>query len=296
MESPYHFELILSILGREWTFEGFSRRIASLSGPLDTLQLLTLLCLERGINPREFNIAVISSSGWQMTAHWRLLLSRNWQAQIQDVYGISEAPGMFATLCEKCSHYHFSPLSVVEILGLDSDEPVVRGIGRVVVTCLLPLASSQPIIRYDTGDVVNVVGECGSERFVFDYVGRRAKLIYAEGAGGRYPILSPLQVTEALDDLPDVAVYENTRAARLGLRQAFGWPRFVLRDAADRCPRTVELTVELRWPPDQFPDAAQELSKMLYTRIMACSSALAESIEHGTVDLAIDLVRPGTLP
>jgi phenylacetate-coenzyme A ligase PaaK-like adenylate-forming protein len=234
LENPYHFELILSILRREWNFPGFSKRVVSLSGPLDVLQLLTLLCIERHIDPAEFRIGLITSSGWQMTSRWHRLLESYWGANIQDVYGLSEAPGMYATRCMVCSHYHFSPLSVIEVLRLDRDELVTTGIGRVVVTCLLPVAHAQPIIRYDTEEVIDIVDECDRQGLSFEYLGRRSKLILLEGANGFFPILSPLIVTEVLDSMPDVAFNENTKAKQLGLRAGFGWPRYFVRQERDQ--------------------------------------------------------------
>jgi len=295
MENPYHFELILSILRREWSFPGFSKRVASLSGPLDALQLLTLLCKERRIDPSEFEIGLVSSSGWQMTSRWRRLLESYWHADVQDVYGLSEAPGMYATRCVVCSHYHFSPLSVIEVLRLDNNEPVTTGIGRVVVTCLLPVARAQPIIRYDTGDVIDVVGECDHHGLSFEYVGRRSKLILLEGANGLYPILSPLIVTEVLDSMPDVATRENTKAKQLDLRVGFGWPRYILRHETDQFGLHVNLAVELRWSPTQYPEAAQEFQDVLRRRIFEASPALTLAVEQGAVRFEVYLAEPGAV-
>jgi hypothetical protein len=295
MENPYHFELILSILRREWSFPGFSKQVASLAGTLDALQLLTLLCIERNVDPTEFGIKLISSSGWQMTSRWRGLLEHYWNAEVQDVYGVSEAPGMFATRCAACSHYHFSPLSVIEILRLDNDEPATEGVGRAVVTCLLPLAHAQPIIRYDTQDVVNIVGGCVDHALSFDYLGRRSKLVFLEDSCRLSPILSPLTVTEVLDSAPDVAVYENAKACSFGLRTRFGWPRYSLDDDGDEAGQKVCLTAELRWPPAQYPERAQELQDTLRRRILDSSPALAVALERGNVRFAVQLMGPGAL-
>jgi hypothetical protein len=295
LENPYHFELISSILRREWTFEGFSKRVLSLSGPLDALQLLTLLCIEREFDPAQFGIGLISSSGWQMTSRWRHLLEQYWGANVQDVYGLSEAPGMFATRCTDCSYYHFSPLSVIEVLKLDSDESVTMGIGRVIVTCLLPLARAQPIIRYDTGDVIDVVGECDSHGFSFEYVGRRSKLILLDGPKGPFCVLSSLMITEVLDSMPEVAVDENARAKRLGLRRGFGWPRYFIRDDIEQDGRRIDLTVELRWSRIQYPDAAQEFSDRLHQRVYSASPALSAAVKRGALHFEVHLAEPGTL-
>jgi len=295
MENRYHFELIISIIRREWSFRGFSKRVISLSGPLELLQLFTLLCMEQHIDPAEFGIGLISSSGWQITSRWRDLLEHYWCAEVQDVYGLSEAPGMFATRCLHCWNYHFSPLSVVEILHLDHDAPVTAGVGRVVVTCLLPIAHSQPIIRYDTDDVIEIAGECITHSLGFKYLGRRSKLVILNGPNGPSPVLSPLIVTEVLDSLPDVGIYENAKAARVGLRVAFGWPRYRLSHQVEQSGIRVDLTVELRWSPLQYRDSGKELQNLLIRKLFDASPELLVAVNRGDVCVNLELVEPGTM-
>jgi phenylacetate-coenzyme A ligase PaaK-like adenylate-forming protein len=295
MENLYHFDLILSIMRREWSFQGFSKRIMSLSGPLETLQLITLLCMERHIDPAEFRIRLISSSGWQITSRWRRLFECYWGAEVQDVYGLAEAPGMFAVQCLLCKRFHFSPLSVIEVLHLDCDAPVTAGVGRVVVTCLAPIAHAQPIIRYDTNDVIDIAGECDTHRVGFKYLGRRSKLVMVEGKNGPSLVLSPLIVTEVLDSLPDVAIYENAKAATFGLQVAFGWPRYLLRCENEQARICVYLKVELRWSPMQYIDSAVELRNLLMRKLFDASPELLASIERGSVYFDIKFVEPGTM-
>src|SRR5262249_27246263 len=149
--------------------------------------------------------------------------------------------------------------------------------------CLLPVACAQPIIRYDTGDVIDVYGKCADHRLSFEYLGRRSKLVLLEGVTGLYPILSPLAVTEVLDSMPDVALYDNPKAKTLGLHSGFGSPRYALRQETDQDGRRVDLTVELRWSPVQYPDAAQELEGALRRRIFQVSHALEVAVERGQV-------------
>jgi hypothetical protein len=295
MESLYHYELILSILKREWSFPGFATRVGSLSGPLDMLQVLTLLCLEHEVDPAQLSIGLVTTSGWQLTSRWRRLLESYWGAEVQELYGLSEVPGMFAARCSRCSHYHFSPLTVMEVLQLDGDNPVERGIGRVVVTALLPLAYAQPLIRYDTQEVIEIVGECGDHELCFEYLGRRSRLVLHDGPDGRDLMLSPPMLTEVLDSIPDVAIYENEKGKRLGVRIAFGWPRYMLRDESDEIGRRIDLTVELRWSPVHYPYAAERLRDLLLRRFFDASPALAGAVRRDAIRFVVRLAEPGTL-
>jgi hypothetical protein len=294
LENPYHFELITWILKREWSFPGCTSRIMSLSGALDSLQLLTLCCMEKGIDPEQFGLRLISSSGWQMTSRWRGLLENYWRAEIQDVYGLSEAPGMFASRCTLCSHYHFSSLSIIEVLRLDDNHSVTQGPGRIVVTCLLPIASAQPIIRYDSGDVIDVVGACEG-RLSFDYIGRKSQLILLSGPNGPLPMLSPLIVTEVLDSLPDVAIYGNLNGDKLGLRTRFGWPRYSLSQEKIVAGLRIFLNIEMRWSPMQFPRTVTETTELIRQRLFRASPLLAAGVKEGAVHLEVQLREPGSI-
>jgi len=294
LENPYHFELIISLLRREWSFPGCTARIMSLSGVLDSLQLLTLCCMEKGLDPKQFNIRLISSSGWQMTSRWRGLLENYWQAEVQDVYGLSEAPGMFASRCTLCSHYHFSPLSIIEVLRLDDNRAVTHGPGRIVVTCLLPIARAQPIIRYDSGDVIDVTGACEG-RLSFDYVGRKSQLIVLPGPNGPLPVLSPLIVTEVLDSLPDFAIYGNLKADKVGLRSRFGWPRYSLSQEKTAGGLQISLDIEMRWSPMQFPGRVPETGEVIRQRLFSASPLLAAAAEQDAVHLEVRLREPGSI-
>ena len=297
LENPYHFQLILSLLKREWSFPGFSKHVVSISGPLDALQLLTLALIEGQVDPHEFSIRVISSSGWQITSRWRRLLESYWSTEVQDVYGLSEAPGMFASRCPACACYHFSPLSVIEVLGLDHNEPVTSGVGRVVVTCLLPLAQAQPLIRYDTGEVIEIRSGCPLQPSGFEYLGRRSDLIFLQReAQARVPILSRMIITDVLDSIPGVACDENPKARPLGLRNPFGWPRYrVICQMEPPGRYLVELSVELRWAALQYPDASEDLRKLLQANILASSPSLSAAIARGEVRLVIHLLEPGSI-
>jgi hypothetical protein len=297
LENPYHFQLILALLKREWSFPGFSKRVLSISGPLDALQLLTLALMERNVDPREFSIGLVSSSGWQITSRWRRLLECYWGTEVQDVYGLSEAPGMFAARCPTCSSYHFSPLSVIEILGLNHNEPITSGVGRVIVTCLLPFAHAQPLIRYDTGEVIDIRSGCPLQPFGFEYLGRRSDLIFLQKEDGTpQPVLSRMMITEVLDSNPAVACEENPKTMPLGLRNSFGWPRYRVDCQMEPSGRhLLELSAELRWAPFQYPDASDDLRKLLQDNILAASRSLSAAVARGDVRFALHLLEPGSI-
>lgn len=98
----------------------------------------------------------VQSSAETLSEDDRAVIEDALGAPVFDRYGCREV-GIIAHECEAHAGLHVSEaVNVVEIVGCDAVRP---GVGRVVVTNLRNYA--MPFIRYDTGDVAEVVaGEC----------------------------------------------------------------------------------------------------------------------------------------
>lgn len=294
IERPFHIDAILALLDGTFAFRGFTPRVQALSGALRHLKALTFACMERGIDGRRFGLGLVMSSSNHLTSRWRRLLEEYWGAAVDDGYGLSEVPGLHARRCVECGRFHFSTQAVAEVLALDGDAPVEHGVGRLVATALHPLCTMQPIIRYDTEDVIEIVGHCAArETFGFEFLGRRSQLVTAAGADGPRVLASPIAVNEVLDAVPDIAVQNFAFVKDLGIRASFGLQRWSLAAAAD-APRRIELEVELRWSPHEYRAEAAGLADSLRPRVLAAAPALAASIDAGESELRIAMHAPGT--
>jgi hypothetical protein len=266
-----------------------------LTGPLRLVKALTLILQERGLDSTSFQVQFLSVSGNRLTPRWRGLLEAYWGVPIIDVYGLSEVPGLHAVSCAFCGHMHFSPLAHVEVLRVDRDEAVQQGIGRMIATSLYPLARLQPVIRYDTEDLVEIVGPCSVTGQVgYDYLGRRGGAVFANGPAGKRLLLAPTQLRDALDIFPDIAINPHSFVALLGLHSQIGFQRWQLESTHHGADINLELAIELTWHPLQFPDAVVKLENQIRTRINAESPALAEAVNEGTARLKIRFCDPGT--
>jgi len=78
-----------------------------------------------------------------------------WGVQVTDRYGLSEVVGG-ATQEAADGWYHFDPVVIPEVVGNRSRSPMREGIGILVLTTLFPFQECQPLVRYWTGDVVEV--------------------------------------------------------------------------------------------------------------------------------------------
>ena len=295
LERSHHVKTVLSLLRGSFSFDGFTPRVTVLAGALRLLKALTVLCAEEGIEGQEFATAVVASSSNHLTTRWRTLLETYWQAEVEDFYGMSEVPGLHARRCDTCGHLHCSAAVVTEVLAIDRDLPVVLGVGRLIATSLYPLAAMQPMIRYDTGDLVEVFEGCpASEAQTFEFVGRRSHTIILPSSSLATIALPPVLINDVLDAFPDVAVTQFTFAQQLGIKTPIGFLKWGLRWVPTTNCRTLELSVELRWPPTQFPAASDTLRDRIRSGVLERSAALAELVEANHLDFVVTLREPGT--
>jgi hypothetical protein len=159
---------------------------------------------------------------------------------------------------------------VTEVLHPKTLKPIQRGVGELVVTTLHPFVQAMPLIRYRTGDLVELGPRCATagERG-FRFRGRLAQCLLDAKGNLR---LSPQDVEAALDLFPEVARLAHP-LVELGVVKSpdVGVPRFELQP--DR------VRVEVRYEPVVFEAHARALQRSL----------------QKTLKFPIEAVRPGTL-
>lgn len=169
--------------------------------------------------------ALMTSGEWVHPAA-RARLERTFGVPVLDVYGSTEFKEI-AWQCPGRSGYHMNMESVVvEIVDEEGRAASPGEAGDVVVTSLTNRA--MPLIRYATGDRARRLGgrcQCrrGLERLEC-VEGRVADYLRTPDAG----VVSPYELTTAMEEHPEVLQYKVTQASAETLRVAV-----VLRRGAD---------------------------------------------------------------
>ena len=129
-----------------------------------------------------------------------------------------------------------------------------------------------------------------------EFRGRLSNACFIEVDGRRELPLTPVDVYEVLDELPDVAASERF----LDIRQvtdhtAAGSLRFAL--VSQLVDRKVELTltVELRYSPHLYPERVAGLGAYVRTRLLERSRLLARRVADGQVLLRVDFRPSGSV-
>jgi phenylacetate-coenzyme A ligase PaaK-like adenylate-forming protein len=149
-EVPTSFEQIKNALERPYFINGKEKYISTIISELRGFSIFT-----RFLNEFPSHIEVIRTGGSYLSPHVRRWLMETWKTPILHSYGMNEVYGM-AHQCAPDSSYHFTKTMLVELLDIETKEPVKEGVGVLVLTTLFPFHQTMPLIRYWTGDVVQI--------------------------------------------------------------------------------------------------------------------------------------------
>lgn len=254
-----------------------------LVGPLSALKWLSVALAERGIAPAGYRLRGIGTTGHALTAHARRWLEPLWRAPFFDNFSLSELRG-YAHPCSTCgySHWHGSPVHF-ELIDPLLFKPTKGPVGELVATTLVPSVLRMPLIRYRTGDLVELGPACprSGSRGIRPRGRIAQSWLRASTSGTEYVVLSR-DLQEAAEAQPDVAL-EPHPAEVLGRvpPSDIGVPRARI-EAGER-----RVRVELRYDPARHPERAREVE-------LALGTALFGPEGRGGWP-KIELGRPGTV-
>jgi hypothetical protein len=265
-----------------WDLLRNDRRFDALVCPLSTLKWLTVGLLERGHDLGKLRLDVVGATGYPVTSFSRAWLEGAWGCRLVDNYSLSELPG-FAYPSRVTGFQHWVNgdvfFELVDPLTARTVPGKTGALGELVATSLLPAAKRMPLVRYRTGDIVEVgpvekSGDFKGRRGI-RFRGRTSQSILGPGQA-RYRALGR-DLLELGEALPDVAMEPHpAEVLRLVPPCDVGVPKILVENG--RRPR---VRVELRFDPARYPGRALDVA------------AAFRDVVHESVP--IDLVRPGTL-
>jgi phenylacetate-coenzyme A ligase PaaK-like adenylate-forming protein len=160
-------------------------RAGTLAMGLEPIIRATYAMDAAGWPPHE--VRTVVTVGGLVTPWQRTQLERLWGAVLVDRFSASEAIGG-ASLCRSCWQYHPDPYVHYGCVSVrDAQRPVSHGSGLLAVTELWPLTRARPLIRYITGDLIEVAtGRCPRDPFAFRWLGRYAPAAQPSALDGRW--------------------------------------------------------------------------------------------------------------
>ncbi len=132
-------------------------------------------------------------------------------------------------------------------------------------------------------------------RHEFQLHGRFSRSFVADFGGGTEPVLSAVELLNALGGVAEIQTKTNLDLAAYGLQSQPGWPAYVgtltEKDGATR----LQLEIELRFSPHEFPEQAASCRERAQGALLEASPSLTRHVGSGAVKLEILLRPPGAL-
>jgi hypothetical protein len=250
-----------------------------------TLQAFAHYTLKRypeGIHSR---LQRVTPYAQYLTRRARQLFERAFRCRVLDRFGMSEVFGG-ASESAQCGWYHFDPCVIPEVVLASSRQPITEGIGVLLLTSLFPFQEAQPMVRYHTGDLVEVTHTRSS---------RPGELAIRPLGRARYGVpsvepdewlLVPAQVYEVVDAAPQIRRSPLFRdSAQVEDPAAVGHPRYnsEYSDSGGKRGITINIEVVSRLGPRQ----RDALRSEIHEEILRNSTPLKEAISRGRADLRV---------
>lgn len=272
---------------------------AILVGLESQLRILTGRLIESGFDFTTSVVRSIHSTGDLITSRLRSFYESTWRCALTSRYSMSEVIGG-AELCSRCNYYHCDTHIVGEVVHPTTGRPIESGLGTLVLTALFPFVQKQPIIRYRTGDLVELGPRtCSVDELAFVLKGREIHAVLDSQASGLNALLLGAELYDLLDEIPDVALGEFRQMFRslttLAATCDLGHLKYKVTFDTTSAPRVLLLRVELRYAHYFYPERSAEVLRRIRAETLARHPYLAEQVRSGAVELRVSPALPGSL-
>jgi phenylacetate-coenzyme A ligase PaaK-like adenylate-forming protein len=227
-------------------------------------------------------VAVISYSQY-LTRRWRELFGRVWRCPVIDRFSLAEVFGG-AGQCLKCGWWHFDPFLIPEVVTPRTLAPVKEGMGILLLTALFPFQQAQPMVRYCTGDLVEVTHSRGCRPGLLSMRPQgRAAFGVPSLRDGEW-LLTPAQILEVVDAMPQVARLPRFQDSAQVLDPfTIGHPKYHTSYRVEGEQTRIIVEVETRDPLGDAPPLENRIRESLLSE----SEPLAEAVRAGKAVLEV---------
>ncbi|MDN5789781.1 MAG: hypothetical protein L0H25_02770 [Micrococcales bacterium] len=230
-------------------------------------------------------LRLVVSTSQYLTANWRARLESTWHAAVVDRFSVSEIFGG-AGQCLQCGWYHFDPHVVPEVVGATSGDLLSEGRGLLALTALYPFQQAQPLVRYLTGDLVDVTHEasCRPGTTAIKPLGRARYGVPEPGGDGW--LVTPASVLEAVDESTEVLrIPRFVDVEQVVDPYAIGHPKYRTLWQSRASAVDVEIQVALRGdvPARRIVEISSDLTK----DVIDSNPNLRKAVRAGTASMSV---------
>jgi phenylacetate-coenzyme A ligase PaaK-like adenylate-forming protein len=274
-----------SLLEREFELPGIEPRITAVVGGDILVKSLTAYLVAAGVDLAALPVHTLVITGGYVSRARKRLLGDLWQARVQDRFSLSEVFGG-ALECGLGGPWIFDTEVVPEVVHPRTLQPIDRGIGALAMTGLYPFMQMMPLVRYLTGDLVEVAGhpDRGDLDLLVRFLGRARRSIVDAGGPEVVPLLLSSPLHDVVEGFPDIAA--TSRFADLGAGPHLELAGKLHYEVSSG-PGTIDLRLGLRYPPWHYPERVTELITRLRQQLYQRFPELAERVQRGELALRV---------
>lgn len=277
------------LLERSYDFPGVASNISLIMGTERMVKALTAYLLTDGYDLKKSPVQHIVLFGGHVTPARKHLLARLWQANIRDQYSMTEMFGG-ATEGGIGGPWIFDPHVIPEVVHPRTLEPVTEGVGVLLLTSLYPFVQQMPLVRYFTGDLVNIAAPAdGPAGLQVKYLGRLSRSIL-DDRHSVVPLLLSGPLYEALEAIPDIAISPRFPDLQAGSGlELTGDLHYEVKhsEASATDAETITLCIGLRYAPWMYPERVREIVLGLSKQIFHDHPETARRCIEGSLNLLI---------
>ena len=267
LHSPGGGDFARTLLAEDFEEAGVEAKARILFGGERAIRIFTADSADRHPNGMEgVQLDHVLIYGAYLTPHVRAGIEQFWRCGLVDRYGMSEVVGG-CTQDTVTGWYHFDPCLYGQIEGSDREFiDAGTGIGRLVVTPLYPFQQGQPLVKYDTGDIVEFTYDDASApgELLIRPLGRASQGIPSPDRDDW--LLLPNTIHAAIDDLHEVRRKPwMSDAQHLRGLKGLGYPVFDVHTTSEGAMTSV--TVDLALRPRTGPRAQARVLQRVRDRI-----------------------------
>ncbi|MBJ6369254.1 phenylacetate--CoA ligase family protein [Snuella sedimenti] len=256
------------LLQNKFNFNGIENKVSHMNTTVMGLSYLHQYLTENNIEIPSGQLKSITIFGWPVPKSRRKAFEAYFKVPIHDNYSMSEMFGG-AKYCQECDGYHFDPFVVPELIDLETNKQIKTGTGELVLTPLFPFTQRFVLIRYRTGDLIDVnKATCNKGILVYRFRGRLKRCVKV----APYIYFGEAEVAKSID-----AITELNRAPSgfhiFKDNDKNNWALFKMIKSGD----TIEIQAELKSNPIETPTTALNVEKQIYNHIL---NELPESTTH----------------
>ena len=287
------------VLERSYDLPGVEPRVSIISGTERMVMALTAYLMADGMDLAASPVGTIALFGGHVPPSRKALLGRLWNANVRDQYSLTEMFGG-ARECGPGGPWVFDPHIVAEVVHPRTQEPVSSGLGVLLLTSLYPFVQQMPLIRYSTGDLVEIVTPAEDPAgLTVRYAGRISRSILDDSGPEVVPLLLSGPLYETLLEMPDIAVSPRFTDLPVGAGlELTGDLHYAVErvPASGSSPEGITIRIGLRYEPWMYPDRVSEVVDRLVESLFRRHPELAERCVRKTMVLTVIPCPGGAVP